>query len=131
MIAIFKCGKCGRNTQMYPQGEPVYEEVHDHVDVEVHEPSPDGKVNVRIEKHPRRRFVQKTYKMRRQNVFTGHVEHIDVGAEDHKGVHKTFQLQLKLGDEVLTKAVCLACYEKHIMPLAEKLWQELAKLRSV
>jgi len=131
MIAVFKCGKCGRNTQMYPQGAPILEEIIEEVAAEVHEPGEDGKVNIRIEKFPQRRLVQKTKKLRRQNVFTGQIEHVDVGLEDLKGVQKTFQLQLKLGDEVVTKAVCPGCYEKHVRPVAEELWQIMAKLRSL
>jgi ABC-type xylose transport system substrate-binding protein len=131
MIAVFKCGKCGCNTQMYPQGTPIMEVVEDEVQVEVHEAGKDGKVNVRFDKQKRQRWVQKTRKMRRQNVFTGKVEEVEVGLEDLGNTKKTFQLQLKLDDETITKAVCPACYKKHIQPLAEQLWRALEKLRSL
>jgi hypothetical protein len=131
MIAVFKCGKCGRNTQMYPQGTPVMEEAEEQVQVEVREVGADGNVTVRYEAQPQRRWVQKTRRLRRQNVFTGKVEHVEIGVEDLGGVLKTFQLQLKLDDETITKAVCQSCYKRHIQPLAEQLWQALEKLRSL
>jgi hypothetical protein len=129
MIAIFKCGKCGCNTQMYPQGIPVYDNVTVHHPVE-EKTVVDGKVVITPKLMAVEEQHQRIYKMRRQNVFTGDIETVDVGLEDYGDVKKTVQVQVKLGDETMTKALCQKCYNKHVQPLAEKLWEVLAALRS-
>jgi len=129
MIAIFKCGKCGKNTQMYPKGTPVFEERMEEFPVEIKETDADGKLNIRVENHTRKFLVQKTRKIRQQNIFNGEIEHVDVGLEDYHDVRKTVQLQLRIGDEHLTRGVCSSCYKK-IEPIVEQLWDILAKLKS-
>jgi len=127
MIPVFKCGKCGKNTQMYPTFEYVMQEVEEKIPVEVKE-IVDGNLQVRMDYQIQKRLVQKTRPQRRQNVFTGKIEVIDVPVTITK-IPKTVQIQLKLGEETITKALCPRCYEK-FKEQAEKFWQELERLRS-
>lgn len=128
MIAIFKCGKCGQDTQLYPHGTNVTETI------KVHQPVPvkkvvDNKVVDSVEMHEFERIVPKTYTVRKQNLFHGGIETIQHPLMDYKGVKKTVHLHLQMGNEEITKALCPDCYQK-IKPLAEKLWHELEKLKS-
>lgn len=113
---------------MYPKGSPILEEVIEDIPVEVREVI-DNKVQVRIDTISRTRFQQKVKQIRRQNVFTGEIELVSIGLEDLGDSEKTIQIQLRVGDETMTKAVCSGCYE-NIRESAENLFTLLSNLKS-
>lgn len=128
MIPVFRCGSCGKHTQMYPKGSPIMEEVTEYIPVEIKE-IVDNKVQVRIDTVARTRLQQKVKQIRRQNVFTGEIELVPIGLEDLGDSEKTIQIQLRIGDETMTKAVCSSCYE-NIKETAENLFTVLSNLKS-
>lgn len=114
---------------MHQQGSPLLDEVVDRVPVE-RKAVVDGKLQVSVETVERRRMVQRTRKIRRQNVFTGEVESVDVGATDADSApDRAVQVQLRMGEESLTRALCPSCYAT-VSPLAEALWKVLEGMRS-
>jgi len=122
----WKCDICGKDTYVNPPMEPAFE------DVEVEKKIPYTKT-VKGEKVlvyktgmvVERRPVMTT--MHRQNPFTGEIEECAV----QKMIFKkdlALLLNLLVGNESFQRDFCVDCYNIHIRPLVEPLFN---KMRSI
>lgn len=125
MIPVFKCACCNKDTQMYPVGTPVMEDKVEKVPLQTASVKEDGTTEISVSTVDRNYKMQKTRPLRQQNPFTGEIDVIQTGVFDYGTAEPTVQLQLRMGDETISRALCRSCYESKFKKAAEELFLSL------
>lgn len=116
MALVWKCDICNKDTYINPPTEP---------DIEFKEVEVKLQDKTETIKQP----IQKKAKMKRQNIYTGDIEEIEIPLmKDLKP--RTIIINLKAGAETIQKDFCMDCYQKHVSKEVSKLWKKLEGIKS-
>lgn len=133
MAMKFKCDICGKDTELHPPSEVKTVKVKEIVRLPVQEVVQDSDGNKVMQTVVKEMEVEvdrpEMTTFRRQDHQTGNIIRHTVP----KGVplcDKTMLIYLSLGDESIKKDFCFECYNEHLKPACEDLWDRLEAIKS-